>query len=111
MSGTSDQNRPDKERTIAVNLIARVEGEGALRVTVEGGQVKDVELRIFEPPRYFEAFLRGHPDVEAASKVAGEGCYHVTVACADDAALEAFTESLLRYGRYKVATELRVVKR
>ena len=70
MSGTSDQNRPDKERTIAVNLIARVEGEGALRVTVEGGQVKDVELRIFEPPRYFEAFLRGRdyrevPDIVA----------------------------------------------
>lgn len=70
MPGTTDANQPDKERTIAVNLIARVEGEGALRVTVEGGQVREVELRIFEAPRYFEAFLRGRdyrevPDIVA----------------------------------------------
>lgn len=58
----------------------------------------------------FEAFLRGHPDVESASKVAGEGCYHVTLACADAAGLDAFTEALLQHGRYKVATELRRVK-
>ena len=57
-------------RTIAVDLVARVEGEGALRVTVKGGTVQDVELRIFEPPRFFEAFLQGRhysevPDVVA----------------------------------------------
>ena len=58
------------ERTVAVNYITRVEGEGALRVRIEGGSVKEVELRIFEPPRFFEAFLRGRsyreaPDVTA----------------------------------------------
>jgi sulfhydrogenase subunit alpha len=57
-------------RTIAVDLLARVEGEGALRVTVERGVVRDVELRIFEPPRFFEAFLQGRhidevPDIVA----------------------------------------------
>jgi sulfhydrogenase subunit alpha len=57
-------------RTIAVDLVARVEGEGALRVTVKGDTVQDVELRIFEPPRFFEAFLRGRhyeevPDIVA----------------------------------------------
>ncbi len=57
-------------RTIHVGMIARVEGEGALRVTVKDGQVRDVELRIFEPPRYFEAFLVGRrydevPDIVA----------------------------------------------
>lgn len=57
-------------RTIAVGTIARVEGEGALRVTVKGETVQDVELRIFEPPRFFEAFLRGRhydevPDIVA----------------------------------------------
>ena len=57
-------------RTIAVGTIARVEGEGALRVTVKDGTVQDVELRIFEPPRFFEAFLRGRhydevPDIVA----------------------------------------------
>lgn len=57
-------------RTIAVGTIARVEGEGALRVTVKDGEVRDVELRIFEPPRFFEAFLVGRhysevPDIVA----------------------------------------------
>ena len=57
-------------RTIAVGTIARVEGEGALRVTVKDGAVQDVELRIFEPPRFFEAFLVGRhysevPDIVA----------------------------------------------
>ena len=57
-------------RTIAVGAIARVEGEGALRVTVKDGMVQDVELRIFEPPRFFEAFLQGRhysevPDIVA----------------------------------------------
>jgi len=66
-------NNPDQEkntRTIAVNTIARVEGEGALRVTVKDGAIQDVELRIFEPPRFFEAFLEGRrydevPDIVA----------------------------------------------
>lgn len=57
-------------RTIAVDMVARVEGEGALRVTVKDETVQDVELRIFEPPRFFEAFLRGRhyeevPDIVA----------------------------------------------
>jgi sulfhydrogenase subunit alpha len=57
-------------RTIAVDMVARVEGEGALRVTVKGETIQDVELRIFEPPRFFEAFLKGRhygevPDIVA----------------------------------------------
>ena len=59
-----------RTRTIAVDLVARVEGEGALRVTVRDGTVQDVELKIFEPPRFFEAFLQGRhyeevPDIVA----------------------------------------------
>lgn len=57
-------------RTIAVGLIARVEGEGALRLTVRGGRVEDVELRIFEPPRFFEAFLVGRRYDEVPDLVA-----------------------------------------
>jgi len=53
------------DRTIAVDYIARVEGEGALRVRIEGGRAKEVELRIFEPPRFFEAMLRGRAYTEA----------------------------------------------
>jgi coenzyme F420-reducing hydrogenase alpha subunit len=61
---------PGQIRTIAVDMVARVEGEGALRVTVKDGTVQDVELRIFEPPRFFEAFLQGRhyeevPDIVA----------------------------------------------
>ncbi len=61
---------PDQIRTIAVDMVARVEGEGALRVTVKDGTVRDVELKIFEPPRFFEAFLQGRhyeevPDIVA----------------------------------------------
>jgi sulfhydrogenase subunit alpha len=59
-----------KTRTIKVDALARVEGEGALYVTVKGDQVVDVRLKIYEPPRFFEAFLRGRaftevPDITA----------------------------------------------
>ncbi|HVC10343.1 MAG TPA: Ni/Fe hydrogenase subunit alpha [Burkholderiales bacterium] len=52
-------------KTIKVDYLARVEGEGALHVTLRDGAVRDVELRIFEPPRFFEAFLRGRGYAEA----------------------------------------------
>ena len=58
------------ERVLDVRSLARVEGEGAMHVRVEAGEVTDVQLRIFEPPRFFEAFLRGRaytepPDITA----------------------------------------------
>jgi coenzyme F420-reducing hydrogenase alpha subunit len=57
-------------REIVTEALARVEGEGALDVRVRGGRVEDVRLRIYEPPRFFEAFLRGRdftevPDITA----------------------------------------------
>jgi len=57
-------------RTIKVDYLARVEGEGALYVRLKDGVVTDVKLKIFEPPRFFEAFLRGRrydevPDITA----------------------------------------------
>ena len=48
-----------RDRKLTVSGIARVEGEGALRITVRDGQVDRAELNIYEPPRFFEAFLRG----------------------------------------------------
>jgi sulfhydrogenase subunit alpha len=54
-----------KTRTIKVGALARVEGEGALYVKVRGDQVLDVRLDIYEPPRFFEAFLRGRSFTEA----------------------------------------------
>jgi len=52
-------------KTIKVGYLARVEGEGALDVRLRDGRVEDVKLRIFEPPRFFEAFLRGRAFTEA----------------------------------------------
>ena len=57
-------------RTIKVDALARVEGEGALYVRIKDGAVKDIKFRIFEPPRFFEALLRGRmfsdaPDITA----------------------------------------------
>jgi len=59
-----------RTRTIKVDALARVEGEGALYVRIRDGSVEDVELQIYEPPRFFEAFLRGRdfreaPDITA----------------------------------------------
>ncbi len=59
-----------EERRFVVDALARVEGEGAMHVTLRDGRVEDVRLRIYEPPRFFEAFLRGRrftevPDITA----------------------------------------------
>jgi coenzyme F420-reducing hydrogenase alpha subunit len=52
-------------RIIKVDALARVEGEGGLEVTIKDGAVTDVKLDIFEPPRFFEALLRGRRFDEA----------------------------------------------
>ncbi len=57
-------------RTIRVSAISRVEGEGALNVTVRDGLVVAAELNIYEPPRFFEAFLRGREVREITDIVA-----------------------------------------
>ena len=51
-------------RTLSVGTLTRVEGEGALRVSLKDGQLESVELNIYEPPRFFEAFLRGRAHTE-----------------------------------------------
>ncbi|MGC2197066.1 MAG: Ni/Fe hydrogenase subunit alpha [Terriglobales bacterium] len=57
-------------KTIKVDTLARVEGEGSLYIKLAGERVADVKLKIYEPPRFFEAFLRGRhfseaPDITA----------------------------------------------
>jgi coenzyme F420-reducing hydrogenase alpha subunit len=59
-----------RTRQFQVEALTRVEGEGGLIVEIRDGEVTDVRLRIFEPPRFFEGFLRGRsftepPDVTA----------------------------------------------
>jgi coenzyme F420-reducing hydrogenase alpha subunit len=58
------------DRRLQTAGLARVEGEGGMYVRVDDGQVTEVRLDIYEPPRFFEAFLRGRsytepPDITA----------------------------------------------
>ena len=53
-----------RARQLRVSALARVEGEGALDVEVHDGRVERTDLRIYEPPRFFEAFLRGRAHTE-----------------------------------------------
>jgi sulfhydrogenase subunit alpha len=54
----------EKTRDLTVTGLARVEGEGAMHVVIDGNAVTDVRLSIYEPPRFFEAFLRGRGHME-----------------------------------------------
>ncbi len=68
IAGSPAASKPPK--SIVVDALARVEGEGGLTVQLKSGRVADVKLRIYEPPRFFEAFLRGRaftevPDITA----------------------------------------------
>jgi coenzyme F420-reducing hydrogenase alpha subunit len=60
----------DGGHVLHVGTLARVEGEGAMHIEFRDGKVTDVQLRIYEPPRFYEAFLRGRsytepPDITA----------------------------------------------
>ncbi|WP_433498900.1 Ni/Fe hydrogenase subunit alpha [Sphaerimonospora sp. CA-214678] len=57
-------------KNIRIGGLSRVEGEGALLVRARDGRITDLRLKIYEPPRFFEAFLRGRaydepPDITA----------------------------------------------
>ncbi len=64
----------ESERRFVVEALGRVEGEGAMHLRLLDGRVQDVRLEIYEPPRFFEAFLRGRrftevPDI--TSRICG----------------------------------------
>lgn len=59
--------------TINVPILTRVEGEGALTIRLKDGQLDDVQLRIYEPPRMFETLLRGRP-LEDAPDITARIC-------------------------------------
>ncbi|MYV45416.1 nickel-dependent hydrogenase large subunit [Streptomyces sp. SID2888] len=61
-------------RVLRIPALARVEGEAALYLRVHDGTVTEARLRIYEPPRFFEAFLCGRAHTEApdlTSRVCG----------------------------------------
>jgi len=63
------------EKTIKVDYIARVEGQGAINIEItKDGKVKHLEFKIFEPPRFFESFLIGRKYdelMELTSRICG----------------------------------------
>jgi coenzyme F420-reducing hydrogenase alpha subunit len=90
-----------KSRTIDVDYLARVEGEGAIHVKVKGNKVTDVQMKIFEPPRFFEAFLRGRnfteaPDITARICGICPIAYQMSAAHAMEDALGVKVEGQLR---------------
>lgn len=70
MKTPEDRKRRAKSRTIKVEALARVEGEGAMYVKIRGDRVERVRLEIYEPPRFFEGFLRGRAFTEAPDMTA-----------------------------------------
>ncbi len=54
-----------KRRIVRVDTLSRVEGGGSLHLAVEGDRVVDLRLALFEPPRFFDALLRGRHAAEA----------------------------------------------
>jgi len=57
-------------KTIEVPALARVEGEGGLYIGLENGKAVEIRLDIYEPPRFFEGFLKDRflqevPDITA----------------------------------------------
>ncbi len=56
----------DKKTTrIEVDYLARVEGEGNMYIEIKDGKLQELHFGIHEPPRFFEAFLRGRKFTEA----------------------------------------------
>jgi sulfhydrogenase subunit alpha len=88
-------------KTIKVNYLARVEGEGGFRVVIRDGAVQSAELSIFEPPRFFEAFLRGRDFAEApdiTARICGicPVAYQMSSVHAMESALDVDVEGPLR---------------
>ncbi len=88
-------------KILKVDYLARVEGEGGLLVKIKDSKVKEVKFKIFEPPRFFEAFLRGRKFMEApdlTARICGicPVAYQMSSSQAMEDALEIKIEGQLR---------------
>jgi len=88
-------------RRLGVGALARVEGEGAMHVRVRGDRVEEARLEIYEPPRFFEALLRGRaytepPDI--TSRICGicPVAYQISAAQAIEAACGVAVSDAMR---------------
>jgi len=91
----------NREKTVKVDYLTRVEGEGGVYVRSEGGELREVKINIFEPPRFFEAFLRGRyfqevPDITARICGICPVAYQMSAVHALEAALEVIPPPEIR---------------
>jgi sulfhydrogenase subunit alpha len=88
-------------KSINVDYLSRVEGEGGLRIKIKDNHVTDVQLNIFEPPRFFEAFLRGREyqeTIDIVARICGicPVAYQMSAAHALEKALEIIPPPAVR---------------
>lgn len=46
-------------KIIKVDYFSRVEGEGGVTIEIKDGKIAKLHMKVFEAPRFFEAFLKG----------------------------------------------------
>ena len=51
---------------LTIEHVARIEGHGNVKIDVEDGELRSVELQITEPARVFESMVRGRPYEDVA---------------------------------------------
>jgi sulfhydrogenase subunit alpha len=95
------KGRAGDARSIKIDMLARVEGEGAFTVRVRKRTVVESSLRIYEPPRFFEALLRGRrfteaPDITARICGICPVAYQMSAAQAMEAACGVTVDGQLR---------------
>jgi coenzyme F420-reducing hydrogenase alpha subunit len=88
-------------RAISTSALARVEGEGAMHVRIRDGDLEQVQFSIYEPPRFFEALLRGRrftepPDITARICGICPVAYQMSACAAIEAACGVTVEGQLR---------------
>lgn len=98
---TDSDQKPQKTKTLHVDYLARVEGEGSLYIRYDDQHIHDVKLKIFEAPRFFEAFLQGRdyseaPDITARICGICPVAYQMSAVHAVEAAFGITVDSGLR---------------
>ncbi len=94
-------HRAGAGRSLSTGALARVEGEGAMRVEIRDGRLIDVQLNIYEPPRFFEGFLRGRgygEPVDITARICGicPVAYQLSACAALEDALAVTVDGHLR---------------
>lgn len=98
-------HRAGAGRMLSTGALARVEGEGAMHIEIRDGELIDVQLNIYEPPRFFEGFLRGRgfeEPVDITARICGicPVAYQMSACAALEDALGVTVDGQLRALRH-----------